>query len=146
MMSFATSRSRTLVRWQQLIIYSPLITVYLLLVVSGGDGMLILFPAVTVAAGYLVCRNTPDIDAATFIAAFAAGLPAGLMAGTGVPNEFTEICSMSHAKSRLILLGVGALLAWAVYLSVRNEYVPASELVSHAPDAVVNSSNKEHTR
>ncbi len=143
---FAMSPSQPLPRWQQLIVYSPFITFFLLLVVSGEihDGALMLFTAFTVAAGFVMCRNTTYVDAATFIAAFVAGLPAGLMALTGVPNEFTRIGGMSHAACRVILLAVSVLLAWALFLSIRASAVTSTEPDTDTTTAVTTSSNREH--
>ena len=120
MICFVISRTKPLVRWQQFIIYSPFIAFFLLLVASGEihDGALMIFPAFTVAVGYVICRNTTYVDATTFIAAFVIGFPASLMAIMGVPTEFTMIGGLSPAESRAILLGVAAMLAWAVYLSI----------------------------
>lgn len=125
---FATSQSRPMLCWQQLIVYSPFVAFIVLLVVSGeiGDGSFVFIPAFAVATGYVICRNTTFVDAATFSAALVVGLPAGLMAFTGVPNEIAETCGMSHGESRTILLAVGALLAWAVYLSFRDDNVTST--------------------
>ncbi len=148
MIIFMASRSRPLVRWQLLIVYSPFIAIIAVLVVSGevGDTLLSLALTFIVGAGYVMCRNTTYVDFATFTAAFVVGLPAGLMAIRSAPNEFAETCGMSNAETRVILLGVAALLAWAVYLSFRDEGGTSAGLVSNEPDAVVNSSSKEHLR
>ena len=133
---FATGRSRPMVRWQQLVVWSPFVTVFVLLVVSGEirDGMLILTPAFMVGAGYVICRNTTYVDAAIFSSALVVALPAGSMALSGVPNEIADVCGMSHAESRVILLGVCALLSWAVYLSFLNEGVTSSAVIPCAHD------------
>ncbi len=147
MIIFVTSRSRPLVRWQQLVVYSPFVAIIAILVLSGevGDTLLSLVLGFIVGAGYVMCRNTTYVDFATFSAAFVIGLPSGLMAIRGAPNEIAETCGMSNAETRVTLLGVAALLAWAVYLSFRDEGGTSTGLVSNAPDAVVDSSSKEHT-
>ena len=145
---FAASRSKPSDRWQQFIIYSPLISAFALLVVSGEipDAMLVLFPALTITAGYVICRDEKHVDAAIFSAALVIGLPAGLMALTGVPNEFAETCGTSHAETRTVLLGVCTLSLWAVYLSTfRTEDVSPTDLVTSAPNSVSNSSSGEPT-
>lgn len=148
MIIFVASRSRPLVRWQQLVVYSPFVAIIAILMVSGevGDTLLSLVLGFIVGAGYVICRNTTYVHFATFTAAFVIGLPVGLMAIRGAPNEFAETCGMSNAETRVILLGVAALLAWAVYRSFRDEGVTSNGLICNAPDAVVNSSSKEHLR
>jgi hypothetical protein len=145
---FAASRSKPLVRWQQFIVYSPFISAFALLLVSGEipDAMLVLFPALTITAGYVICRDEKYVDAAIFSAALLLGLPAGLMALTDVPNEFAETCGISHAEIRTILLGVCTLSLWALCLSTfQTKNASTTKLATDATDAVSKSSNGEST-
>lgn len=145
---FVKRQSGSLIRWQLLLVSSPFIVFFLLLVLSGEihDGTLMLVPAITVTLGYVINRYAAFADAATFIAVFVIGIPAGSMACMGVPNEFTSICSLSPAESRTILLAVGALLGWAVYLSIRSEHVSTTSSNSNTREAVETHSSTEHAQ
>lgn len=136
---FVTRRSQQLMRWQQLVVWSPFVTMFVLLVVSGEvhDAMLIMVPAFMIGAGYVMCRHTTCVDIAIFSSAIVIGLPAGLMALSGVPNEITDLWGMSPAESRAILLGVCVLLVWAVYLSFQNEGVTSTAVLPPAENAVI---------
>lgn len=123
-------------RWKQLLIGSPYIAVFGLLLASGEieDLMFVLYGPFAIAVGYVIFRNTAFVDTAIFSATLVVGLPAGLMVFGGVPNEISNLLGLNAAEARLAALSTSALLVWSIYLSFSNEGPPPVEVESGDTD------------
>lgn len=121
--------SHAVARSKRLVVLSPFIGVFGLLLLSGevGDLMLFLYSPFVIAAGYVICRNTTYVDAAIFAAILLIGFPAGFMALGGVPNEISRLLGLNAAEARLAALGISTLLVWTLYLSFLNDIVDQTE-------------------
>ncbi|MCA9063038.1 MAG: hypothetical protein KDA96_08265, partial [Planctomycetaceae bacterium] len=115
-----TNPRRSWTWWERLILWSPYVTIGVLLLVMGEFGDLIFAagpPVVATVAGSMICRRTKWAEFATWAALFVLGIPIVTIFIGEIPNEYLEPCGLSLSEGRIMLLMLTGGLAWAFFLS-----------------------------
>ena len=136
--------SRTFARWKQLVIASPFVAVFGLLLILGEfeDLIFILYPPFAIAAGYVICRNTKHVVTAICAAVLTIGLPAFLMVFHGVENEISGLLGLNAVEARFVATGICCLLGWAVFLLFQNDRGVSSDLAGVKTGSDANEPNE----